>query len=117
MEIAAPLMRVHVKTLAGAQISLQVPIDASVLDLKHALLALHPSFAVGRQRLAIMTPELDGHEPWLVLLNRRSLASYGVENESELNLVLADEAPTLPPFSEVCCFDQYHVSDDSAVAR
>ena len=94
------LLNLSVKTLAGDLLAIEIASNALVIDLKRRLFSINPLFAVGKQRLTVMrTSDADDEQPpWTLLANLRTLASFGITSDCELNLVV-DEG--CPPFTDV----------------
>ena len=93
------LLRLHVKSMAGDVIEVEISADSRVAELKRRVQAQRPEFAAHLQRLVFMPADggdcsgADGSDAFVVLKNCRTLASYGlavVESNSNLNLVMVD---------------------------
>ena len=93
---------VNVQNLAGDVHSIATKTDALVSELKARLFALSADYVISRQRLFIHTGDLataastSASTPTLtptILVNERTLSSYGIVNESTVHLFVADSEP------------------------
>ena len=95
-------IRLHVKTMAGDELVAEVPSDARIADVKRAIQVQRADFETARQRMAVLTPEKPGDEPWTVLVSSRSLTSYGIVANQEINLVMVDKLPSFTKVRGLC---------------
>ena len=83
------LVRLHIKLMAGDMLEVELNRNQDVSVLKQVIMAQLPHMFLNRFsqcHLVLMQPDSDD-APWLALDNERTLASYDITHESEINLI------------------------------
>jgi hypothetical protein len=79
------MMQVNVQMLSGPLPPIDVPVDATVRDLKHRVQSIDSNFEVHLQKLLIRDLQYDE------LLNGRTLESYDISSDTIIMLVIAEQ--------------------------